>query len=393
MITMKKNRDMAKTRKNKILAVSISIALVASLMVTVPVFATPDELASLQEQKKEEESKKQQAEEEKSELESYLEEVNKTTASLAAQAADIQAEGKKKSVEISQTEEELDKATKEAKAQYLNMKRRIKLIYEKGKDSYLESILSAGSITELLNRVNYISEIYSFDNSLLQNYNAKVDDIQKMKLKLEEDKKTLEVLEAQAASQMVVAQNSIEDTKRRILAYLESIAASTERIQGIEADIIAQGKDVGTGGNDDLDRIRDQLNTGAGQTTELSIVQGNAIKVSDEELDMMAAMIYCEAGAEGFEEMVGVASVICNRIKDSRYPDTVYSVLWQSGQFAPTWTGTYEVALARGVPDICYEAARKALSGYSNVGNSIGFLLASTGIEGIVIGKIVFFYV
>ena len=301
MITMKKNRDMAKTRKNKILTVSISIALVASLMVTVPVFATPDELASLQEQKKEEESKKQQAEEEKSELESYLEEVNKTTASLAAQAADIQAEGKKKSVEISQTEEELDKATKEAKAQYLNMKRRIKLIYEKGKDSYLESILSAGSITELLNRVNYISEIYSFDNSLLQNYNAKVDDIQKMKLKLEEDKKTLEVLEAQAASQMVVAQNSIEDTKRRILAYLESIAASTERIQGIEADIIAQGKDVGTGGNDDLDRIRDQLNTGAGQTTELSIVQGNAIKVSDEELDMMAAMIYCEAGAEGFE--------------------------------------------------------------------------------------------
>ena len=89
--------------------------------------------------------------------------------------------------------------------------------------------------------------------------------------------------------------------------------------------------------------------------------------------------------------MLGVGSVICNRIKSSRYPNDLESVLWQNMQFAPTWEGKYTAALERDMPAVCYQAARQAASGYSNVGDHIGFKLASTGIEGIVIGKIVFF--
>ena len=114
--------------------------------------------------------------------------------------------------------------------------------------------------------------------------------------------------------------------------------------------------------------------------------------------DMIAAMVWCEVGAEGMEEKKGVASVIVNRLKSSKYPNTVQAVLYQNRQFQPTWSKTSDgtttkflLALANGAPADCYTAADWALAGNSNVGDAIGFKLASTGIEGIVIGKVVFF--
>jgi len=57
-------------------------------------------------------------------------------------------------------------------------------------------------------------------------------------------------------------------------------------------------------------------------------------KVSaDKEIHCLADAIYHEARGEGIEGMSAVASVIMNRVKDRRWPNSVCKVVYQKGQF------------------------------------------------------------
>lgn len=357
----------------------VSVVMVMVIIICCS-FSTSVYASGLQQSKAAEEEKKKQAENEKSDLESYLTKINQKAQNLSEEAAEIQSNYIQKKQEVEEITKELALTEEASKAQYQNMRKRIKLIYEKGTSSYMEAILSSGSIAEMLNKAQYVSEVFGFDKSLLDDYNGKINKISYLKTQLENDTKELEKLHQEAQVKLAEAKASINETKEELKKYIKSIADSDAKIKELNDKIIAQGNSVGTSGGHQ-----------GNQTHQQEVIQGDGITITGEELDKIAAMVYCEAGGEGFDEMWGVASVIVNRIKSSRYPNDVESVLWQKGQFAPTWEGKYTLALAKGVPDICYEASRKAISGASNVGTSIGFKLASTGIEGIVIGKIVFF--
>ena len=82
------------------------------------------------------------------------------------------------------------------------------------------------------------------------------------------------------------------------------------------------------------------------------------------ELDLMAAIIYAEAGDQDFEGMRLVGDVIMNRVNspDPYWPDTVAEVVYQPYQFSPVLDGGLDRAWANVTPE-CYEAARLALSG------------------------------
>ncbi len=63
---------------------------------------------------------------------------------------------------------------------------------------------------------------------------------------------------------------------------------------------------------------------------------------TDEELELLACTIYCEAGSDSISDdtrrMVG--EVVLNRVADERYPDTIEKVLTQRGQYGRfCWTG------------------------------------------------------
>lgn len=63
---------------------------------------------------------------------------------------------------------------------------------------------------------------------------------------------------------------------------------------------------------------------------------------SPEELDMLALVIYQEAGADYYSDTTRlmVGTVVMNRIADDRFPDTMYEVLTQESQYGLLhWTG------------------------------------------------------
>lgn len=112
-----------------------------------------------------------------------------------------------------------------------------------------------------------------------------------------------------------------------------------------------------------------------------------AAQASDVEL--LGALIQCEAGNQPYEGMVAVGAVVMNRVRSGAYPDTIYGVIYASGQFSPAGSGAVDRRLANGVNPLCIQAAQEAINGYSNVGNALHFRRAGYR-EGIVIGAHVF---
>lgn len=114
------------------------------------------------------------------------------------------------------------------------------------------------------------------------------------------------------------------------------------------------------------------------------------VSVSNSELDMLAAIIECEAGGEAYDSKLAVGAVVINRMQSSRFPSSMNAVLRQSGQFTPVMSGQYDRVLARGASSSCYAAARDALAGSDNTGGCLFFRTAN-GREGLLIGNMVFY--
>ncbi len=90
--------------------------------------------------------------------------------------------------------------------------------------------------------------------------------------------------------------------------------------------------------------------------------------MTDEELYLFATVIKTEAGDQGYEGMLAVANVILNRMEYGRWGTTLEEVLFAPGQFAGARQELIDRAQAKGIPEICFDAAREALAGRNNIG-------------------------
>lgn len=106
-------------------------------------------------------------------------------------------------------------------------------------------------------------------------------------------------------------------------------------------------------------------------------VDGTSEARTFEELEieeLLAALIFCEAGNQPYAGKVAVGAVVMNRVESGRFPNSIKEVIYQRGQFTPALTGKLDRVIKAGrVPSSCYDAARDALNGESTVGNALFF--------------------
>ena len=130
----------------------------------------------------------------------------------------------------------------------------------------------------------------------------------------------------------------------------------------------------------------------ANQTSGAETTYGDAVEASVSDLDLFAAIIYCEAGGESYECQLAVASVIMNRVKSGNFPNTLYDVIYQRGQFSPARSGKLSRAISRGsASSSCYQAAQEALNGADNTNGCLYFRDYSSSISGIVYDTMIFY--
>ena len=133
------------------------VTVMTASMVVTPVLATPS-VSEL-------ESGKAAAESEAQVLQSQL-------ASLLTQIGQLEEELIQTGEEILETTEDLAEAEESEKEQYEAMKLRIKYMYENGNISEMETLVTAGSFSELVSKAEYVSEVHSYDRKKLEEYVA-----------------------------------------------------------------------------------------------------------------------------------------------------------------------------------------------------------------------------
>lgn len=62
---------------------------------------------------------------------------------------------------------------------------------------------------------------------------------------------------------------------------------------------------------------------------------------SDNDLYILSHIISAESGNCSEDMMIAVGSVVLNRVEDERFPDTIEEVVFQPGQYSPTWNGSF----------------------------------------------------
>nr|WP_296098631.1 cell wall hydrolase [uncultured Mediterraneibacter sp.] len=108
--------------------------------------------------------------------------------------------------------------------------------------------------------------------------------------------------------------------------------------------------------------------------------QAEAEAAQQAEKELLASLIFCEAGNQPYEGQVAVGAVVMNRINSSSYPDTMEEVIYQSGQFSPAMSGWLDrVRANQGYTEAAMQAAEDALAGSNPIGDCLYFSVGGYG--------------
>ena len=88
------------------------------------------------------------------------------------------------------------------------------------------------------------------------------------------------------------------------------------------------------------------------------------------ELYWLSHIINAESGNQPLSGKIAVGNVVLNRVANPRFPDTVYEVIHQRGQFTPVSNGS--IKLTPNAESVI--AAKLCLDGANTVGNALYFL-------------------
>ena len=82
--------------------------------------------------------------------------------------------------------------------------------------------------------------------------------------------------------------------------------------------------------------------------------------LSSSELNLLARTVYAEARGEPYAGQVAVAAVVLNRVRSSKFPNTISSVVYQKGAFTAVDDGQINLT----PNSTAYKAATDALNGW-----------------------------
>ena len=97
---------------------------------------------------------------------------------------------------------------------------------------------------------------------------------------------------------------------------------------------------------------------------------------SSSDIQLLARAINGEARGEPYEGQVAIGAVILNRVKDSRFPNTIAGVIYQSGAFTAVSDGQINQAMED--ETTVMKAARDAMNGWDPTDGAVYYFNPAT---------------
>ena len=320
-------------------------------------------------------------------LQGKLNQLTSQLTEVSDNLAELEDKIDSKNAEIETTTEDLNEAIAEENAQYEAMKARIKFIYEKKDQTYLDILVSSTGFADAMNKAGYIEELAEYDRQKLDEFKATRQKVEELKAKLEDEKATLDEYHEETYAEQQKVAGYVSDTSSSITQYSGQIKQAEALADAIEEQAKQEAQDIAALKKQLAEEIAMSKLAAQSEWRDISEVQ-----FAEGDRMLLANLIYCEAGNQPYAGQLAVGSVVINRVLSSVYPDTVVGVIYQNKQFSPVGDGHLALALAENkATAACYKAADEAMAGQTNVGNCVYFRTPVEGLAGIQIGDHIFY--
>lgn len=214
-----------------------------------------------------------------------IEELDAEMVSLLTDINLIEEAIKTKEEEIEVTQADYDTAVAVKDEQYESMKIRIKFMYEQGEMSYIQLFMESLSVSDMVNKAEYVEKLYAYDRKLLDEYQATVEEVAALQDQLEEEKSELqtsqyELEEEEAYLEEVLAQKKEEyenysvmlaKAQQEAAAYTTKIKQETAQIRQLEEEERRRKEEEERKRKEEEERLKaeqEQLLAQQGQTGE-----------------------------------------------------------------------------------------------------------------------------
>lgn len=194
----------------------------------------------LEQQKKETEAEVAGLRQEKGNLLTYIEKLDKQVAALDEKISATNDKIKKTDQKIEKKKDELKIAREEEAKQYASMKLRIKYMYENGSADYIELLLESSSMSDLLNRAEYIEKISAYDKQLLERHQQIKAEIAEKEKKLEEQAQKLQILQEELSYEQSTVQALAADKNKELEKYNADIKDASAEAEKYTKEIAKQ---------------------------------------------------------------------------------------------------------------------------------------------------------
>ncbi len=247
---MEKNRKQDRRRKQKVCSLAVCFltggmifggaGVFSAYATNVQIEDAKKQVSALEEEKKKVEAALNQLEGLKADTAAYVRKLDDNLEGLADELEKLEGQIQTKEGEIAQAQKELEAAKLEEERQYDAMKLRIKYMYENGEDNFLDLVMESGSISQLLSRAEYVSQIAEYDRKMLNVYVDTKEQVAVKEQTLEEEHRQLLGLEDSTKAKQASVQKLMESKQQELSSYNSKIAQAQGEIDQYNADIKAQ---------------------------------------------------------------------------------------------------------------------------------------------------------
>lgn len=208
-------------------------------------------LDDAQQDKKEAEDNKSNAEDilaglekDKNDLEVWITKLDGELSEIQDKIAGLNAEKEDLQGQISDKQAELEIAKANEEKQYANMCARIQFMYENDSVDYAEVLLSAASMSDVLNQSEYASAIADYDYRMLDELIQTREEIANAEQVLQMDLRSVETLTAQVEEEEATTTALIDEKSQKVEEYDDLIERQQKIIDECDAEIQAAAKKI-----------------------------------------------------------------------------------------------------------------------------------------------------
>ncbi|WP_314723699.1 NlpC/P60 family protein [Enterocloster bolteae] len=230
---------------------AILILAVLALAVQAPLPGRASPVTRAEQERRRAEEEKSRAESEAQQLEQKLgqsrqkeQALEEELVRLLALKDILESDMEELKIQIQGADRDYRQAEEKRQRQYDILKKRIQFLYEEGDITYLDILLKAKNIGDVVSQTEYFRQLYEYDQEIIQRYEKLKQEAAGKKELLEEKQSQLEVMEEENESQQKELEGFIAARQKESSSFALELEAAQARAAQAAGEVIRKTEEI-----------------------------------------------------------------------------------------------------------------------------------------------------